>query len=223
MWLAYGASEQVRIHIHDIQWHGQIPTYRNCAHQPSPNHPNWMRWAECKSAKCLELNVDWFQPFTHTQYSVGAMYLSSANLPQDYPFEKENVVLLGVIPGPKEPRLHINPFLNSFVEEITWFLTGIAMVINDAGIKAHFADSSNQVDMRGVTLNKGQLVSDHWPPNDPQLSEWCGLVHCLFIHKVCLSDILGSVRHILAEVHWYETIASNLSESPLIAARRPKQ
>lgn len=25
--------------VHDIQWHGQIPTYRNCAHQPSPNHP----------------------------------------------------------------------------------------------------------------------------------------------------------------------------------------
>lgn len=45
------------------------------------------------------------------------------------------------------------------------------MVINDAGIKAHFADSSNQVTMGGVTLKKGQLADGHWPPNDPQLPE----------------------------------------------------
>ncbi len=31
----------------------------------------------------LTLNVDWFQPFTHTQYSVGAMYLSIQNLPRN--------------------------------------------------------------------------------------------------------------------------------------------
>lgn len=38
------------------------------------------------------------------------MYLLSANLPRDYPFQKENVLLLGAIPGPKEARLHFNPF-----------------------------------------------------------------------------------------------------------------
>ena len=46
------------------------------------------------------------------------MYLLSANLTRDYPFQNENVLLLGAIPGPKEPRLHIKPFPNSFVEEL---------------------------------------------------------------------------------------------------------
>ena len=30
----------------------------------------------------LCLNVDWFQPFKHAQYSVGAMYLTIQNLPR---------------------------------------------------------------------------------------------------------------------------------------------
>ena len=29
----------------------------------------------------LLLNIDWFQPFTYTQYSVGVMYLVILNLP----------------------------------------------------------------------------------------------------------------------------------------------
>ena len=31
---------------------------------------------------CLALNVDWFNPFKQTPYSVGAMYLSILNLPR---------------------------------------------------------------------------------------------------------------------------------------------
>ena len=30
----------------------------------------------------LTLNVDWFQPFQHTNYSVGAIYLIVQNLPR---------------------------------------------------------------------------------------------------------------------------------------------
>lgn len=73
----------------------------------------------------LALNVDWFQPFTHTQYSVGAMYFSIANLPRESRFRIENMVLLGVIPGPNEPCLHINSFLTSFIEELKSFASGI--------------------------------------------------------------------------------------------------
>ena len=51
----------------------------------------------------LHLNVDWFQPFTHTQHSEGAIYLSVLNLPRQERFLKENVILAGVIPGPKDP------------------------------------------------------------------------------------------------------------------------
>lgn len=201
--------------VHDLEWQGQVPTYRNCVHQPNPNHPHRVRRAGCQSELFLEtsaghmvpeklfpyipielplknilarpgildlcndwkkriscnndgrerllrdiydgevfcalaadqsvsdeslplslaLNVDWFQPFTPTQYSVGAMYLSIANLPRDCRFRIENILLLGVIPGPKEPRLHINPFLKSFVEELKSFLTRVTMVINGTVVK----------------------------------------------------------------------------------------
>ena len=39
----------------------------------------------------LALTIDWFQSFTHTQYSVGAM--SIANLLQESRFRLENMLL----------------------------------------------------------------------------------------------------------------------------------
>ena len=30
---------------------------------------------------CLKLNVDWIQPFQHTQYSMGIIYLAIENFP----------------------------------------------------------------------------------------------------------------------------------------------
>ena len=54
----------------------------------------------------FHLNVDWFQPFLHTQHSEGAIYLSVLNLPRQKRFLKENIILVGVIPGPKEPAIH---------------------------------------------------------------------------------------------------------------------
>ena len=47
----------------------------------------------------LMLNVDWMQPFKHTIYSVGVLYLVLMNLPRSECFKTENVILVGVIPG----------------------------------------------------------------------------------------------------------------------------
>lgn len=76
----------------------------------------------------LTLNVDWFQPFTHTQYSVGAMYLTVQNLPRSERYKEENVILVGIIPGPSEPSLTINSYLAPLVQELqqAWN-TGIAV------------------------------------------------------------------------------------------------
>ena len=41
----------------------------------------------------LMLNVDWFQSFKHTPYSVGAVYLVIMNLPRSVRFKRENVIL----------------------------------------------------------------------------------------------------------------------------------
>ena len=77
----------------------------------------------------LQLNVDWFQPFKHTQHSEGAMYLSILNLPREERFLKENIILVGVIPGPKEPSLHINSFLQPLVDELKLLWEGVCINI----------------------------------------------------------------------------------------------
>lgn len=77
----------------------------------------------------IMLNVDWFQPFKHTQASVGAIYLTIMNLPYGQRFKRENVILLGIIPGPSEPPRDINQYLRPLVKELLQFLTGIKMKI----------------------------------------------------------------------------------------------
>ena len=48
----------------------------------------------------VTINVDWFQPFIHTQYSLGAIYLTVQNLPRELRYKEENVILVGLLPGP---------------------------------------------------------------------------------------------------------------------------
>lgn len=64
------------------------------------------------------LNVDWMQPFIHTTYSVGVMYLVLMNLPRSERFKRENVFLIGIISGPSEPPLTINSYLSPLVDEL---------------------------------------------------------------------------------------------------------
>ena len=64
------------------------------------------------------LNVDWFQPFKHSLYSVGALYLVLTNLLRSERFKPENVFLVGIIPGPHEPKLNINTYLRPLVDEL---------------------------------------------------------------------------------------------------------
>ena len=73
----------------------------------------------------LCLNVDWFQPFKHSQYSCGAIYLSILNLPRSVRYSAENVILVGVIPGPREPELTINSFLEPLVKELLDLWSGV--------------------------------------------------------------------------------------------------
>ena len=71
----------------------------------------------------LCLNVDWFQPFKHTQYSVGAIYVTIQNLPRRERYKPENIVLIGIIPGPKEPSLTIDSYLQPLVNELNEYYT----------------------------------------------------------------------------------------------------
>ena len=73
----------------------------------------------------FSLNVDWFQPFKHTKHSIGVLYLAVQNLPRRERFRPENIIIVGVIPGPHEPVKHINSFLNPLVQELQKLWKGI--------------------------------------------------------------------------------------------------
>ena len=89
-------------------------------------------WSKFNSNECnnflsvpysylLTLNIDWFQPFTHSIYSTGAIYLTIQNLPRGEWYRTENVLLVGIMPGPKEPRLTVNGYITPLVEELKEF------------------------------------------------------------------------------------------------------
>ena len=73
----------------------------------------------------LSLNVDWFQPFKRTNYSVGALYIAIQNLPREERFLSENTILVGVIPG--EPKLVINTLLEPLVDDLLKLWDGVIM------------------------------------------------------------------------------------------------
>lgn len=64
----------------------------------------------------LMLNIDWFQPYSHTVLSIGVIYLVVMNLPRSTRFKRQNVIIVGVIPGPSEPKHDIINYLEPLVK-----------------------------------------------------------------------------------------------------------
>ena len=63
----------------------------------------------------LMLNIDWFQPFEHTQYSIGVIYFVIQNLPRSMRFRPENIIV-STIPEPSCDDL--NPYLTPMVDDL---------------------------------------------------------------------------------------------------------
>ena len=92
---------------------------------------------------CLSLNLDWFQPFSDTPYSCGAMYLAIMNLPPHLRYKRENcIVLASFPPSTKSDRKesqswnHLNPMLEIIVAELQTLYTGIdVQVRRGAGVR----------------------------------------------------------------------------------------
>ena len=75
----------------------------------------------------IGLGCDWFQPYKHVNYSVGALYIFFYNLPREERMKLENVVLLGLIPGPSEPKKVMNLYLGPFVNDMLQFWEGVPL------------------------------------------------------------------------------------------------
>ena len=74
------------------------------------------------------LNLDWFQPFDGTIHSTGVLYAAICNLPRDIRFKRENLLILGILPGPNEVSLHkINHYLAPIVDELESLWDGVTL------------------------------------------------------------------------------------------------
>ena len=73
----------------------------------------------------LMLNVDWFRRFKHTSYSAGVIYLVIQNLLRTVRFKPENIIIVGTIPGPSEPKLHINLYIKPMIDELLDLWKGV--------------------------------------------------------------------------------------------------
>ena len=86
----------------------------------------------------LLLNIDWLEPFEHVTYAVGVIFLVVLNLPRSIRFKRENVILYGIIPGPKEPSLTINTYLSPMISELLDLWTGIELSVLGSSVKQKF-------------------------------------------------------------------------------------
>jgi Transposase family tnp2 len=67
----------------------------------------------------LLINLNWFQPFTYTQHSTGAIYASICNLLRSERNKPENIIYLSFLSGLKEVGLErINHYLAPIVDEL---------------------------------------------------------------------------------------------------------
>ena len=78
----------------------------------------------------LMMNIDWFIPYKHLTYSVGVVYLTIMNLPRNLRYKRENILLVGIIPGPHEPSHDINSYLDPLVKELLLFWDGIHLDVH---------------------------------------------------------------------------------------------
>jgi len=96
---------------------------------------------------CLLINIDFFQPHKHVRYSVGAIYLAILNFPRHLQYCKENMILLGIIPGPHKPQLTVISFLEPLVLELTTLWRGIEMLTPEGKKIVHAAIICNSSDV----------------------------------------------------------------------------
>ena len=81
----------------------------------------------------MMLNIDWFQPYKHRIYSIGVIYLAIMNLPRAIRFKRDNIIIVGLLPGPKEPSKSINTYLTPLVSELLSLWEGVSLRTHDAG------------------------------------------------------------------------------------------
>jgi len=138
------------------------------------------------------INIDWFQPYKRIAYSVGVIYAVIANLPRNIRYKDENVIIIGVIPAPKEPKKHVNSYLEPLVSELLELSKGLGFTTSvgrqfilgalvclsadipatrkAAGFVSHNALKGSQylkqIPMSGDHIDYSGFQRESWPPQN---------------------------------------------------------
>ena len=62
--------------------------------------------------------------FHTSEYSVGVIYLCLNNLPRTLRYKRENIIIVGIIPGPSEPKLIMDSYIMPLVQDLKEFGLG---------------------------------------------------------------------------------------------------
>jgi hypothetical protein len=122
----------------------------------------------------LALNVDWFQPFNKSVYSMGAVYMTVLNLPREERYRPENMILVALLPGPKETsRTQLQGALRPLRDEL------LDLFDPRSRFQARTADSPDGRPLQAFLLN---VVCDTPAARSlcgfPHISATCGCPYC---------------------------------------------
>src|SRR6185436_10765133 len=96
------------------------------------NNEPFFNTASASTHLGLMFNMDWFQMFTSSTHSTGALYGVIMNLPSNERFKPENMLVALIMPGPREASLHqINHYTSPFVDQLLELWDGIPLRTND--------------------------------------------------------------------------------------------
>ena len=106
----------------------------------------------------LNMNVDWFKPFVRrTAYSTGAIYMTIQNLPRHERYLQENLILVGLLPGPSEPKSTMNSYLAPLIEELHELWQGVVISVNSLSIRIKAALSCCAYTTITTALRKNEV------------------------------------------------------------------
>ncbi|CAG8829158.1 35966_t:CDS:2, partial [Racocetra persica] len=73
----------------------------------------------------LAFNLDWYTPYSHVKRSCAPIYMTILNFPRHIRYRSENLILVGIIPGPKEPDTNqLQNYLQPMVNELKQLWSG---------------------------------------------------------------------------------------------------
>ena len=146
---------------------------------PSPDGRPFLRVCGTEGRYLFSLFVDWFHPRGNRQggatYSAGVIFMVCLNLPPAIRYQRENIYLAGVIPGPKAPTL----------QEVNHFVEPLAFEMRNLWFKgAYFSRTALRADGRLARcaavplicdLGAGRKVSGHASHSSPFFCSFCQL------------------------------------------------